>query len=43
MPIVCVNVDNYYDNFRAILSRAHKDELLYKHPTEILHFEESPQ
>ena len=40
IPIVCVNVDGYYDNFKAILLRAHEDELLYKHPDEILHFEE---
>lgn len=41
MPIVCVNVDGYYDNFKDMLSRAHDDELLYKHPDEILHFEET--
>lgn len=41
MPIVCVNVDGYYDNFKDMLSRAHHDELLYKHPDEILHFEET--
>ncbi len=39
MPIVCVNVDGYYDNFKSILVRAHEDELLYKHPNDILHFE----
>lgn len=43
MPIVCVNVDGYYDNFKSMLSRAHDDELLYKHPDEILHFEETPE
>lgn len=43
MPIVCINVDKYYDNFKAILSRAHDDELLYKHPSDILHFEETPE
>jgi len=43
MPIVCVNVDGYYDNFKSILMRAHKDELLYKEPEEILHFEESAE
>ena len=43
MPIVCVNVDGYYDNFKAILSRAHEDELLYKNPDEILHFEETAE
>ena len=43
MPIVCVNVDGYYDTFKAILSRAHEDELLYKHPRDIVHFEETPE
>ena len=43
MPIVCVNVDGYYDNFKSILMRAHEDELLYKEPEEILHFEESAE
>jgi predicted Rossmann-fold nucleotide-binding protein len=43
MPIVCVNVDGYYDNFKSILVRAHEDELLYKHPDDILHFEETPE
>ena len=43
IPIVCINVDGYYDPFRAILSRAHDDMLLYKHPNDILHFEETPE
>ncbi len=43
LPIVCVNVDGYYENFKSILMRAHEDELLYKHPEEILHFEESAE
>jgi hypothetical protein len=43
MPIVCVNVDGYYDNFMTILQRAHDDELLYKHPTEIVHFESTSE
>lgn len=43
MPIVCVNVDGYYDNFMTILQRAHDDELLYKHPTEIVHFEDTSE
>eukprot|EP00984_Skeletonema_dohrnii_P022290 scaffold11427_cov100-Skeletonema_dohrnii-CCMP3373.AAC.3 len=43
MPIVCVNVDGYYDNFKSILVRAHEDELLYKLPEDILHFEESAE
>ncbi|KAL7529317.1 hypothetical protein ACHAWF_002932, partial [Thalassiosira exigua] len=43
LPIVCVNVDGYYDPFVAMLERAHDDELLYKHPKDILHFERTPE
>mmetsp|Transcript_28236 Transcript_28236/g.67967 ORF Transcript_28236/g.67967 Transcript_28236/m.67967 type:complete len:193 (-) Transcript_28236:516-1094(-) len=43
MPIVCINVDGYYDTFKAILQRAHEDELLYKHPRDIVHFEDTPE
>ena len=39
IPIVCINIDGYYDPFRSILQRAHEDEFLYKHPNDILHFE----
>ena len=41
MPIVCVNVNGYYDSFRQMLERAHEDQFLYKHPREILHFEDT--
>lgn len=41
IPIVCVNVDGYYDPFKQILERAHADKFLYKHPSEILHFEKT--
>ena len=43
IPIVCINVDGYYDPFRAMLSRAHADQLLYEDPFDILHFEETPE
>lgn len=43
IPIVCVNIDGYYDPFKAILERAHDDHFLYKHPKEILHFEPDSQ
>lgn len=43
MPIVCVNVDGYYDTFMSILQRAHSDKLLYKEPQDIVHFEETPE
>jgi hypothetical protein len=39
LPIVCVNVDGYYENFRAILERASQDELIKLKPHEIVHFE----
>jgi hypothetical protein len=43
IPIVCVNLDGYYDAFQSILNRAHEDQFLYKHPSEILHFEPDAQ
>ncbi len=43
LPIVCVNVDGYYDNFKAILLRAHEDKLLKKSPQDILYFEDSAE
>ena len=39
MPIVCVNVNGYYEPFRAMLERAYSDELLRNKPETILHFE----
>ena len=39
IPIVCINLDGYYDSFYSMLQRAHQDQFLYKHPEEILHFE----
>lgn len=39
IPIVCVNIDGYYDHFYSILQRAQEDEFLYKQPEDILHFE----
>lgn len=41
IPIVCVNVNGYYDPFQKMLDRAHEDSFLYKLPTDILHFEDS--
>mmetsp|Transcript_27181 Transcript_27181/g.56219 ORF Transcript_27181/g.56219 Transcript_27181/m.56219 type:complete len:163 (+) Transcript_27181:1-489(+) len=43
IPIVCVNVDGYYDTFMTILMRADEDQLLYKKPHDIVHFEETPE
>lgn len=39
MPIVCVNVNGYYEPFRAMLDRAYRDKLLRNKPETILHFE----
>ena len=41
MPIVCVNVNGYYDSFKNMLERAHMDQFLYKLPSDILHFEDT--
>mmetsp|Transcript_15290 Transcript_15290/g.23808 ORF Transcript_15290/g.23808 Transcript_15290/m.23808 type:complete len:301 (+) Transcript_15290:70-972(+) len=41
IPIVCVNVDGYYENFKQMLQRAHKDDLIYLAPDDIVHFEPS--
>jgi predicted Rossmann-fold nucleotide-binding protein len=38
LPIVCVNVDKYYEPFRAMLHRAYEDELIKLRPEEIVHF-----
>lgn len=43
IPIVCVNVDGYYEPFRLMLDRAYKDNLLYKDPASLLHFEASSE
>lgn len=43
IPIVCVNVDGYYDTFMSILQRAHDDQLLYKKPRDIVHFEDTAE
>lgn len=38
LPIVCINVDNYYEPFQKMLHRAHKDELIKLPPAQIVHF-----
>lgn len=43
IPIVCVNVNGYYDPFQEILERAYRDQFLYKCPSDILHFESTSQ
>ncbi len=39
LPIVCVNVDGYYESFRLMLDRANEDQLIKNPPDDILHFE----
>lgn len=39
LPIVCVNVDGYYENFREMLNRGYKDELIKLKPHEVINFE----
>mmetsp|Transcript_29783 Transcript_29783/g.35416 ORF Transcript_29783/g.35416 Transcript_29783/m.35416 type:complete len:312 (-) Transcript_29783:146-1081(-) len=39
IPIVCVNIDGYYDPFADMLQRAHTDGLLYAKPHDLIHFE----
>jgi len=41
LPIVCVNVDGFYDPFLEMMNRAYKDQLFRRNPDDILHFETS--
>jgi choline dehydrogenase-like flavoprotein len=43
LPIVCVNVDGYYDPFRDMLERAWHDKLTKLAPQDIVHFENTAQ
>jgi predicted Rossmann-fold nucleotide-binding protein len=43
LPIVCVNVDGYYEPFREILEKAYADELIKLVPEEIVHFASSAE
>ena len=43
LPIVCINIDGYYEPFRDMLQRAYDDELTKLLPEEIIHFEESAE
>ena len=38
VPIVCVNVDGYYEPFRAMLRKAWADELIHLPPDRIVRF-----
>ena len=43
LPIVCVNVNDYYEPFKQILDRAYEDELIKLQPHEIVHFAPSAE
>lgn len=43
LPIVCVNVDGYYEPFREMLNRAYADELIRLPPHEIVQFASSAE
>lgn len=43
LPIVCINVDGFYEPFRSILQRAHDEQLLHMPHNEIVHFESSAE
>lgn len=43
LPIVCVNVDGFYEPFRIMLERAGEDQLLQLEPSHIVHFERSAE
>ena len=38
LPIVCIDVENYYEPFREMLARAYEDKLISKPPDDIVHF-----
>lgn len=38
LPIVCVNVDGYYEPFRQMLYRAYADKLIHLPPNDIVRF-----
>ena len=38
LPIVCINVDGYYEPFREILDRAYADRLIHLPPQDIVRF-----
>ena len=39
IPVVCVNVDGYYDCFQKMLERAFADKLIYRPPNDLLGME----
>ena len=43
LPIVCVNVDGYYEPFREMLDRAFEDKLIRLEPEAIVRFADSAE
>jgi hypothetical protein len=43
LPIVCVNVNKYYDPFQEMLEKAYEDKLIKLTPEEIVHFASSAE
>ena len=43
LPIVCVNVDGYYEPFRQILERAYREKLTKHAPHELVHLEDTAE
>eukprot|EP00934_Nitzschia_sp_Nitz4_P008281 Nitzschia sp. Nitz4//scaffold131_size63436//41371//42354//NITZ4_006280-RA/size63436-processed-gene-0.70-mRNA-1//-1//CDS//3329535283//8271//frame0 len=43
LPIVCVNVQNYYQPFREMLERAYHDKLIKLPPEEIVYFADTAE
>lgn len=43
IPIVCVNINGFYDPFRLMLERAWADKLTKLRPEQIIHFSDSSQ
>ena len=38
LPIVCVNVDGYYDPFREMLDRGYREKMIVTHPDRLIRF-----
>eukprot|EP00977_Amphora_coffeiformis_P027805 scaffold34646_cov173-Amphora_coffeaeformis.AAC.11 len=43
IPIVCVNIDGFYNPFRVMLERAWADKLTKLKPEQIMHFAETAE
>jgi hypothetical protein len=42
-PIVCVNVQGFYDPFQIMLNQAYQEGLIEIPPQDIVHFEDTPE